>query len=508
MGDRVSALRGSARTERWRWLGPPLVLLILGVGTRVPFRSSILQHWDSVNFALALEHFDIRSHQPHPPGTSLIYILAGRLLQSVFRDANTSLVSLSILASGLAAAFTFIVAATWFGRRVGWTAALLLLTSPLVWFHGEVALTYAPELTCVLAVVWACMRTHDGSRGALFASAVLMGLAGGVRLSTPVFLLPLWLFTVAGSLRERRCSGRHVVGAALLMTGAFAAWFIPLLAISGGPAAYWDIIREWSAAQWDGNSIGSEMALRAVRFAVYNLWGLSVAVVPVMWMLAGGSWRWNAVRRDRRLHMLALWIIPSAVYLLTVHLRQPGHTFTFMPALLIIGGLATAQWAERWPTKRRAEIVTALVLTGNVALFLLAPATLFGSHRLLLRTPSWTTIRSYDVYVSERLAAIRTHFSPEDTAVIAGSYNFRIPDFYLRDYQCLSLSRAADDRLQTLPAHVRQLVIFDDSVLPQVGNEPGVQSLVLPSGGRIRVVKWTAAQQVQVSQTTLRISRR
>jgi hypothetical protein len=323
-----------------------------------------------------------------------------------------------------------------------------------------------------------------------------------------VFLLPLWLFTLAASLRGRRCSRTHVLGAALLMVGGFAAWFIPLLVISGGSAAYWEIIRGWSVAQWEGDPMRSALALRPARFAVYTLWGLGVAVVPVIWMVARGSWRWSTLRHDRRFHTLALWIIPSAAYLLTVHLRQPGHTFTFMPALLIIGGLAAAQWAERWPTKRWGVIVTALVLTGNVALFLLAPAALFGSHRLIFRTPSWTTIRSYDVYVSERLAAIRTHFSPEDTAVIAGSYNFRIPDFYLRDYQCLSLSRAADDRLQTLPAHVRQLVIFDDSVLPQLGEEPGVQSLVLPSGGRIRVVKWTAAQQVQVSQTTLRISRR
>ena len=68
---------------------PPLALL---------FRSHYLYDLDSVNFALGMDRFDPRVHQPHPPGYYL-YIALGRLLNTVLHDANLALVLLSIVAS-------------------------------------------------------------------------------------------------------------------------------------------------------------------------------------------------------------------------------------------------------------------------------------------------------------------------------------------------------------------------------------------------------------------------
>ncbi|NIN97648.1 MAG: hypothetical protein GTO49_22235, partial [Anaerolineae bacterium] len=42
-------------------------LLVIGVLTRIPFRSHFLFNVDSVNYALALDSFDLAAHQPHPP---------------------------------------------------------------------------------------------------------------------------------------------------------------------------------------------------------------------------------------------------------------------------------------------------------------------------------------------------------------------------------------------------------------------------------------------------------
>src|SRR6267143_4910795 len=76
-----------------------LVLLTGAVAiSRFMFRSHYLYDLDSVNFALAMQRFDPRVHQPHPPGYFL-YISFGRLLNSVFHDANLALVVMSIVAS-------------------------------------------------------------------------------------------------------------------------------------------------------------------------------------------------------------------------------------------------------------------------------------------------------------------------------------------------------------------------------------------------------------------------
>ena len=110
---------------------------LLGVLLRLPCQSHILHEWDSVQFALALDNFDIRLHQPHPPGMFVFYILLGRLCHLFIPDANASLVCLSTIATGLATATIFILTSNWLGRATGRIIALVLLTSPLVWFQGE-----------------------------------------------------------------------------------------------------------------------------------------------------------------------------------------------------------------------------------------------------------------------------------------------------------------------------------------------------------------------------------
>src|SRR5215470_6783477 len=66
--------------------------------SRIPFRAHLLPTWDAVQFALALDHYDIAAHQPHPPGY-ILYVAAARLVRLVVGDPAQSLVWLSIAAS-------------------------------------------------------------------------------------------------------------------------------------------------------------------------------------------------------------------------------------------------------------------------------------------------------------------------------------------------------------------------------------------------------------------------
>jgi hypothetical protein len=81
--------------------------------TRWGFRSHYLYDLDSVNFGLAIRRFDPRVHQPHPPGYFL-YVVLGRLLNSVFHDANLAFVVLSIIASCGAVIVIYKISMEWF----------------------------------------------------------------------------------------------------------------------------------------------------------------------------------------------------------------------------------------------------------------------------------------------------------------------------------------------------------------------------------------------------------
>jgi hypothetical protein len=79
---------------------PLWALLLVGAValTRFVFRSHYLYDIDSVNFGLALRHFDPMVFQPHPPGYFL-YICLGRLVKTVIPDPNAALAAISIAAS-------------------------------------------------------------------------------------------------------------------------------------------------------------------------------------------------------------------------------------------------------------------------------------------------------------------------------------------------------------------------------------------------------------------------
>jgi hypothetical protein len=144
--------------------------------TRFLFRSHYLYDIDSVNFALALDHFDPTIYQPHPPGYFL-YVFLGRIVNLLFHDPNAALVAISILASCGTAVLIWVLAEQWFDRQAAVFASLIFLFSPLCWFHGTVALTYIVEafFSALLGIL--CWQVVSGRRQWLIPATVTLGLA-------------------------------------------------------------------------------------------------------------------------------------------------------------------------------------------------------------------------------------------------------------------------------------------------------------------------------------------
>jgi hypothetical protein len=97
-----------SRSGVTQWLGghprrPATLLFLLFLLIHLPMRSAYLVNWDSVNFALGLDEFDLAHHQPHPPGY-IGYIVLGRLLRTITGDANSALTLLSTIAGAAAPA--------------------------------------------------------------------------------------------------------------------------------------------------------------------------------------------------------------------------------------------------------------------------------------------------------------------------------------------------------------------------------------------------------------------
>lgn len=492
--------------NRLRYLSA--VLIIAGIASRWLFQSRILHHWDSVNFALALEHFDVRLHQPHPPGTFVLYILFGRFFNSFFDDGNLSLVTVSMVATGFAAAVIFLLASAWFDNRRAIIISLVMLSSPLIWFQGEVALSYMLEFFWSLLIVYTCLKEKEASKTSLFVSALSIGLAGGIRPNTPFFLFPLWLAVLVSGLRKRRYTAKDALAALALVTLGVSLWAVPMIKMSGGLFAYWDTLNWWRKQHVESSVTAPGIALHLARLSVFISYALGAALLPMVWVLLK-DWRIlkEHLLKDWRARALAVWILPGLAYYIFIHVQQSGHTFTIMPAVIILAGLSVARLGHFLSRYNQGAlvIVTAIIIASNALLFLLGPADIFGASRMTLAPPTRRAIEEYDRYTATRLDAIRKHFSPEKTVVLAEPRNFRIPDYYLREYENPSLSYRLGEATVTLPDQVNTLVLFDDAPSYRFSSGLMLQTLPLPQGGSLQYISWNSNQRARLSRSSFEI---
>jgi Protein of unknown function (DUF2723) len=407
------------------WYRLELLLFASAIAfTRFIFRSHDLYDLDSVNFALGIEHFDPRVHQPHPPGYFL-YICLARLLNRLVHDANLTLVVLSIAASCGVVVLIYQTASNWFGRRAARFAAGLFLFSPLAWFHGTVALTYSVEAFFSALLGYVCWRIVCGDSAWIAPTGFILGVSAGVRPSSLLFLGPLFLFSLRASSPRQRLVGV----AALFVT--LAAWFFPMISASGGFGAYFGALFSlWKSVPAKETVFNSSPATSIARSCtigfIYLLFFGSASLTPLGVMRSSPA-------ADRRIKTFTVvWITPALCFFTFIFLKFVNSGYLLLlsaPACVWLGS-----WAAKWygnsswgkPFKLAVIAVCAAV---NVLIFLTSP--LYCSFRSVRRSEA-------------QLEAIRRTIPqlgpPDDIFIIGFDSHFlgyRDAGYYLPSYLTL-----------------------------------------------------------------------
>ncbi len=471
-------------------------LFLLGIASRLPFRSQILYHWDSVNFTFALQHFDLAKEQPQPPGY-ILYVWLARLVNAIYHDPQTSMVMISVVSSGLAIAALYLLGKAMFNRRAGAIAALFLAISPLFWFYGEIALPHTLDGFLTVLSAWLLYETMQGRRAALIPAILAMAVAGGVRQQTLVFLIPVALFAL------RRVGWKHFLLAMGVGAAATLTWFIPLISSAGGLSGYLHVVSTFSQRFQGTTSLLMGAGLSGLRHNLgklvpYTLYACGFAIIPFLALAKRGvrqSWR----RDWEKAIFLVLWVLPALSFYTIIQMGQQGLVFVFLPAFLI----ASAACIDIWLGEQRNLVVysmaTAMVL--SAIFFLAAPEYPLGpSHtRILTRA----TLVDTDQYYASRFAAIQSNFNPASTVILA--VNWHHLNYYLPQYRLLRFSAGQDGQIDemtrqtitgdTFSGTAGQLgvqpgsdgkidVVIFDPVLDTFDRTPGlVQQIALPGGG-------------------------
>lgn len=394
--------------------------------TRLAFRSHRLYDLDSINFALGILRFDPRVQQPHPPGYFL-YVLLGRLVNTVVHDPNLALVLISVAASCGAIVLIYQLAKEWFGLGAARIAGFIFLFSPLAWFHGVVALTYSVEAFFSALLGYLCWRIEQGERRVIPLAAVALAAAAGFRPSSFLFLAPLFLYSMRHASWKAISAGIASLGATL------AAWFFPMIVASGGFSAYFGaLLFLWRTVPSRNTVFNSSPANSIVRGAtivgiLLLIFGAMLAAPLAAWGHIGSSSKDPSGRGKWRFTLV--WVTPALLFFIFIFLQfvNSGYLLLVSPAgcLWLSYLIAESFRSAELSTRRKVAALASAALI-NTWIFLASPFYC-----------SWRSVHRFESSLSRIESAFPEESQVGATLVVAFDSHFlgfRHAGYYLPDY--------------------------------------------------------------------------
>jgi hypothetical protein len=309
------------------------------------------------------------------------YVALGRLIRAITPLGSVPALT---LATALAGAATVALVA-WLGRELGGrflgiSAAVVLGTTPFMWFYSATIATYAFDALGSVALMLLAWKARPGSWHGIAAAATL-GLTGGFRQTSLIVLFPLALAAAARSSRTLRAW----VACAVAGTAAVAVWFVPM--VLEQPGGYHEISYN-NRLFWDASAKRTSLFSGGLRRAFYdNLSQLTahtvvtlgpvalvgaIAAVVLLLRRRDGADRVPPTPRSGWLtpvRLLLLAAVPPFAFCAIFHFGKAGYLLSFLPAAVLLLLLPVA----RLGVGRTRTI-------GAVAIAVVA---LFGSQRFL-----------------------------------------------------------------------------------------------------------------------------
>ena len=414
----------------------------MSVLVRIPFRATYLVNWDSVNFALGVETFDLASHQPHPPGY-LGYVFLGRIIDWFVGDPVLALTAISIVAGATATMGVYLLATRFVSEQAALLAAGLFGTSPLVWYYSEVPLTYIVEVALALPLVLLVLESRkQRSTALLYAAVVLLAVMGAVRQTSLVLFFPLLVYAASAFPWKIRLRG------AALLSGLVSLWLIPLLVMSGGVVEYLRLSTQLAGltggATWFGAGAGVLQNFIVVALAIVLGMHLALLALPVEVFSRVKSPPFD---RDHR-HLMMVWGLPALLTYLLIHSGQLGYVLLLLPVGII--------WASKVLTFKlsgaamRAAVATGVLIVANGLGFFVLPEIAYAtvsrgrvdfpermaSNTLVQRGIQQVSLPRNDAHWETLLTWVET-FDTDEVVVLAeprDGGSFRHLSFYLPDF--------------------------------------------------------------------------
>lgn len=481
------------------------VVVIAGV-TYLSFyyASPYARTWDEVDFALALDRYDLLAMQPHFPGYPY-FILGGWILHRWVSDPVQALAAFNTIAT-LSSAVPMVLLA----RRLtcgGFKSLLLpalVLTSPYLWLMSSRPMSESAGMAMLWWFLWsihyALGRPLSLSRHTLVL--FLFGLLMGTRLSFFPFglaLLPLWI--ALGKASHRRWA--RLAYSAVMMLLFQCMWVTGLVLSEGSLLGFWKLsvaFVEGHFSEWGGGVLSTPMPVgeRVVQLLGRNLFGASLTggstlvgvVLLLVFVVSLPVWLKNHTTSNET-HTYIIWLVACALLytlwaLFGQNIEKPRHIVPVAAPMLLLLFVAVMKTLER--TTHR--LVSRLAYLMFIALIV----TQFGTGVKLLKQQAYEepAVHQLHQYMSKQNGLLIL-FTWEETRVLqylGAKYDHR--RIYTYGY-FLSVVEANPNRRVLVTDHVLQG--FEDqgkSIREHVRKISEFESIPLfdPVYGKIVLYEW------------------
>jgi len=479
----------------------PLALGVSTLITRLALMDPFPFNMDNGQFAFAVRNgFDISLHQPHPPGYFL-YVMTAKVVSLFPGDPFTALCVLSAVASGLFVPFIYLTAHRMFGRRAALAAGVIALTSPLLWLDGLVGLTYTVEAMASALIALTGLKAREGETRYLWLSALILGIAGGFRQTTIVFMYPLWLYCASAQGAQKAFYAHLLVAAGAL------SWLIPMLLASGGLEGYLSAVAtQVNRSVWNGLSANVAVHHAAIQFYSAS-WALMAGLIPLLHVLYKRIRSGIPLESDpSNARFLLFWILPALVFYIIVISRgnNPDYVLVYSGALYIAAGAAVKADSSYLAGQANAPARNRIVLYAYIAVIALINTALFFGLNFNF---SYRGMLHKNDISRDYIREIRALFRPGDTIIAGGDsffVNYRQAGWFLPEYRTIYLppfpspggayyiecrdrtSRRLRDR--RIPGGVRYAVYFGDIGTigpPGLDGVAGAHLIDTPGGNKL-----------------------
>jgi hypothetical protein len=216
-------LSGTSSNQRKALFG---LTLLVGLTRFIPLSKGPWD-WDEILFCMAIGHYDVAAHQPHPAGFPL-FILLGKFAR-LFADSDFhALQAVNVVTSLLVFPVMFAVARSFRLDFIGSVCAALLFSFMTnVWFYGGTAFSDPLGMLLFLAAIATYLSAGTSTRRYVLASVLL---AAGVLVRPQNAVVAVFPWTIATVRLLRARNFRAVVAGSLVL--------LLLVAVGYGAVAY------------------------------------------------------------------------------------------------------------------------------------------------------------------------------------------------------------------------------------------------------------------------------